>query len=925
MTTAEAFERLVALRGKQDGLLSLGEILGDPPLQAGLLEWAGQAHEVGARLDRRRFGLCFLAAAAIVAREKAAEHRLWPHLAEAFPAAPDLFDLNKQPRYDLRLAIEDATSAFALRNVLHRGASDHRWYLTILLQCGFTRRNLERLPFWLSGLQPLPLAATLLIDDPLLGSESFARAWKSLRAFRSGTIPEIPPSPWLPGELLSTARRHARERLDLGTASPGVDTRIALAYAGHARPEFRIHYVLPDSLASERTAHVDIAAGDESIRVLRKADDTFADPDPLIVPVVGSGRAAAALARGEVVVEVHSASRSLLHREVLRVFSPDEDVDVFIERRQGEWLRAADPFTAAIPPRASIVLRAADDLELRGVPSAAAVSIAGSRWYRIAASDVDRVELRLSGEPLWKARPSEQARACLPYELAFGVEPYTVGSDVVWSSRATSGASADLRIVRGRVGRNDLRVERNGPGGFRLVLPSEPGRKTLPATFRARLQVEAGGRRHLATAILPAPDARRFYVRSPTGIDPLQIRSWEALARPVRYVGASAESWLLEGERPVLPLDTRDVDLQPELAGIGAELAVVPQRFNWEPEDRKVLAVSLVDVGMLLGLADEGRGIAQLELEPRALSLAEELEVDLLRSDGSIVTRSLKGGITEGESVLVDSSAGTPALGAALRHRDKCLGRVGGPELARAVSAWNTDERRFRAGLYWAFQNRLPVARTDVRDALDVIVRKHPLWALRFSFGRDLNSVLRGEEVIRGFWRSRLRLARAEMERALVERGYETVLEHAEAELEPAHEGDDEYSTLQLAFLHLVRVDPITAGIVLRQGLRRSGQHGMCERTLRGLEAWVRDAASYRRTSAWAEALGVDEAFLRESASRAAVVVIGGQALTSRDHLNLTQILYYGEMRALAAVEIVQALLAQAQGGRPRAEAGTDL
>ncbi|MEZ4227508.1 MAG: hypothetical protein R3B13_41600, partial [Polyangiaceae bacterium] len=220
---------------------SIAELGLDASGEAALSAWATRAGSAHLRNDPAGFGLAFLACATLVAREKLGDHQLWPHVFEWFRGKPaaTLF-AGQQPGIDLKSAIECAARRFELRHGFGRGDDEHRWYLTVLLQCGLTRPALARLPDWLAG-APTWRAVDLLLHDTELRSESFRAMFEHLRAIRLGWETDLPPSPWLAGELRDAARLAARARLSLGTAAATGDTPSIRIAAGHgAELRFRI-------------------------------------------------------------------------------------------------------------------------------------------------------------------------------------------------------------------------------------------------------------------------------------------------------------------------------------------------------------------------------------------------------------------------------------------------------------------------------------------------------------------------------------------------------------------------------------------------------------------------------------------------------------------------------------------------------------
>ena len=130
------------------------------------------------------FGFLLLAYLSEVARRKAVEGNLWVHLPSGFgPQIKKSLFAGTYARAITRQWIEIASKKIGVRNAYgQEGTQDS--YITIMLQIGFTKRGIGKLPLWLSEGANRPRSIDLLCR----GTNPFSRMWTQLQAYRRGQI-----------------------------------------------------------------------------------------------------------------------------------------------------------------------------------------------------------------------------------------------------------------------------------------------------------------------------------------------------------------------------------------------------------------------------------------------------------------------------------------------------------------------------------------------------------------------------------------------------------------------------------------------------------------------------------------------------------------------------------------------------------------
>lgn len=135
-----------------------------------------------------------------------------------------LFDANDNPRSRTRDTIEETSRRFELRQAFDCDDIEHFWYVTIQLQYGFSRSQIDQIPSWLGG-QPTPKSVSFLRESITskprsLGSRTFQTLFQTLRDYREDSLTEsevrrrLSSNPWILPEwiprILAAAGRKSR-------------------------------------------------------------------------------------------------------------------------------------------------------------------------------------------------------------------------------------------------------------------------------------------------------------------------------------------------------------------------------------------------------------------------------------------------------------------------------------------------------------------------------------------------------------------------------------------------------------------------------------------------------------------------------------------------------------------------------------------
>lgn len=883
-------ERLGELPGPRS-LVELG--LGPDEVQS-FRAWARAATPLHLESQPREFGLTFLACATAAARERAGDSGVWPHVREWF-SAPNAARLlpGGQPSLDLRDAIERAARYHDLRHAFDRGEGENRWYRTVLLQCGFTRPALERLPEWLAGQRPWR-AIELLLDDPALGSDSFAAIFERLRGVRLGWYDDVPDTPWLAGDLNRLAREAARTRLSLGTGAasqtPAAGVRLEEAPGGGLA--FRVPLRLPDSVIGRGPPHVDVELGGQrGPRAHRQHDGSYTDMPDVHV------RLAELPATGTLALRLLDPEKLALHEEDLTLFAGDEDIDFFAAAGGNQYRRVSDPWVDLAPARGAM-LRVTDDLPLRGRFSAAAVLGAGSRWQRVTRDEMPAVEVPLGDDIVWTFLLDESKRWPGSIDVVGDRRPWAPGSALTWTLIPTPQRA---RIRAARLGRERLVVEAATGGVYRAMMPA---RATLPSSFALRLHIEDAGQRFVVACPAPAPAARHLFARGDDGWHALTIDGVASLARPARWFpGPSTNEdtpWLFEGGRPVLPLSDRDIVLAPRLSGYGAPLCVEGRRFNRDVPH--VIVCSALDGARCLGTLEPNPARTQLRLSP-AFPWRDVFDLTVLGDDG--VPRRLTAADYTVTGDRLALAAGMMAAAVAATCRGEAVAAVFSGRLHRAIDA----APDVGACARWLFATHAPVALPAVRDALLRAAARQPLAAIALGFGevttsgREAPARPRRDEFLLGFWRECLEQALPAIEGALVaDPGVADLL--LDAALNPFAAPDVELpgNTVAHAVTRLADADPVVAARVLRAATRSRDR--ALVRVLRDARAELRATTTAPSLANMASVLGVDERFVLVHRQTAVGWAIDRAHPGDRQE-NTRRLLYLPEFRQAVAADAI--------------------
>lgn len=897
---------IVERLGERPGPRSLVELGLGPDDAFAFREWACAATPLHLETHARDFGLTFLTCATLAARELGGDSGVWPHVREWFkaPTAARLFP-GGQPSIDLRDAIESAARFHDLRHAFDQGEGEHRWYRTVMLQCGFTRPSLKRLPEWLAGQRP-SRAIELLLEDPALGSDSFAAVFERLRGVRLGWYDDVPETPWLTGDLNWQAREAARTRLSLGTgaASQTPASGVRLEDAPGGSLVFRVPLRLPSSVIGRGPPHIDIELGGQrGPRVHRQHDGAYTGMTDIHV------RLADVPASGAITLRLLDPERMPLHEEDLILFAGDEDIDVFASVGGNQYRRTSDPWVDLAPMRGAI-LRVADDLQLRGRFSASAVVGARSRWQRVTRDEMPAAEVPLGDDLVWTFLLDESKRWPGEIEVVGDQQVWSPGSALTWRLTPTR-QSARIRVAR--LGREKLVVE-SGPSGIcRVTMPTK---NTLPLSSALRLHIEDAGRRFMVACPAPVPAAHHLFTRGDDGWRVVTIDDVASLARPTRWFAGPSKNedtpWLFEGGRPVLPLSDRDIVLGPRLSGYGAPLSIERRRFNRDA--RHVVACSALSGVRCLGTLEPKPGRTEIRLSS-AFPWRDVFDLSVLGDDG--VPRSLQAAEYTVTGDRIALPAGMTAAAVAATCRGEVVAAVFSERLQRAIDA----APQVGACAQWLFATHAPIAHPRMRDALHRAASRQPLAAIAVGFGevsatrREAPAPPRRDEFLLGFWRECLEHALPAIECALADPGVVDLL--LEPALNPfaARDVDLPGNTVARALAQLADADPVVAVRVLLAATRSSDRKLV--RVLRDARAELRATMTAPSLVDIAGVLCVDEQFVLVHRQAAVDWALRSRHPGHRQE-NIRRLLYLPEFRQAVAADAMGHLTSEEADARRR-------
>lgn len=893
--------------GELPGPRSLVELSLGPDEILAFRTWARTATPMHLETQAREFGLTFLACATAAARELAGDSGVWPHVREWFgdPTAARLFP-GGQPSIDLRDAIERAARYHDLRHAFDRGEGEHRWYLTVLLQCGFTRPSLQRLPEWLAGQRPWR-AIELLLEDPTLGSDSFAAIFERLRGVRLGWHDDVPDTPWLTGDLNRHAREAARTRLSLGTGAasqtPAAGVRLEEAPGGGL--VFRVPLRLPNSVVGRGPPHVDIELGGQrGPRAHRQHDGSYTGMPDFQV------RLAEVPASGAIALRLLDPERMTLHEEDLILFAGEEDIDFFAAAGGNQYRRVSDPWVDLAPMRGAI-LRVADDLPLRGRFSVPAVVGAGSRWQHVTREEMPAAEVPLSDDLVWTFLLDESKRWSGSIEVVGDRRVWSPGSALTWTLIPTP-QRAHIRAAR--LGRERLVVETAAGGTCRVTMPA---RNTLPSSFALRLHIEDAGHRFVVACPAPAPAARHLFTRGDDGWRAVTIDDIGSLARPTRWFAGPSKNedtpWLFEGGRPVLPLSDRDIVLGPRISGYGAPLCVEGRRFNRDVPH--VVVCCALGGARCLGTLEPNPARTQLRLSS-AFPWRDVFDLTVLGDDG--VPRRLTAAEYTVTGDRIALAAGMTAAAVAATCRGEAVAAVFSGRLHRAIDA----APHVGSCVRWLFATHAPVALPPTRDALQRAASRQPLAAIALGFGevtatrREAPAPPRRDEFLLGFWRECLEHALPAIEDKLVaDPGVVDLLLDPALNPFAAPDVDLPGNTAAYALARLADADPIVAVRVLLAATRSHDR--ALVRVLRGARAELRATMTAPSLVDIAGVLGVDERFVLVHRQAAVEWALGRRHPGDRQE-NIRRLLYLPEFRQAVAADAMGSLTSEEADARRR-------
>ncbi len=878
------------------GLRSIVEIGIGPTEVAELREWACTATLLHLEKAPRDFALAFLSCATVAAREKASEHELWPHVRAWFlaPGGARLF-VGDRPCPLLLAAIERTCGFFNLRHVFNRGEGEHRWYITVLLQCGFTRPAMKRLPEWLAGHSHWR-SIELLLQDPALASPTFVAAFERLRAVRLGWFDDVPVNPWLEGDLNQLACEAAGKRLSLGTsaAGPSAASGVRLLDLPGAGLAFGVPLAVPDGLIGRGPPHIDFdLGGRRGPRAHRQHDGSYSD---LFDEQV---RLAAVPETGSLKIRLLGPEELLLHEEDLALFAGEEDLDFYVAAGSNQYRRVTDPWVE-LAPECAVILRVADDLPLQGTFAMPEIKGCRSRWQRVEPDEMQHVQVPFGDDLTWTFLLDQSKRWPGSVEVHGDGQPWSTGAAMEWTLSLTPRSA---RIRSARLGRQRLVVKNTSNGACRLMLPAQ---QFMPLSFGLRLCIEDSGQRFNVSCDAPPPASQHLLTRANDGWHVLEVADLTSLARPVRWFAGDDKSddtpWLFEGGRPVLPLVEREVILAPRLSGFGGTLSIESRRFNCK--DRLATVCSSLGLPRQLHLKSWFGGQSSIVLAP-SFAWRDDFVLYVLGEDGAPRSLSTHQYAVTSGNIIVRTEV--PIVAAAVSCRGEFISTTVSNQVVRAIDATSDVDACIR----WLFVVRAPVATPYVRAALIRAAMRQPLAAIALGAGdvRPIDEAevpLHWDEFLKGFWRECVEEILLTIDDALD--GAESV---AQVLLDPkmnpfaSSKVDVPGNAVACAITHLAESDPVLAVRVLQAACRSRDR--ALSRVLRGARDELRAAAVPPSLEDIAHLLAVDSGFVSQH-QRTAVQWALGLALPGQRLKNIRRLLYLSEFRRAVACDAIRQL-----------------
>jgi hypothetical protein len=497
-----------------------------------------------------------------------------------------------------------------------------------------------------------------------------------------------------------------------------------------------------------------LTAGQMQTFAFRQPDDSYSTEGPIEIPL--SRLTLAETRAGEIEVRIYSDSGIEMRRELLELYAADDGLDVFVEDRDGTFLREGDPWTYAPPIRRELLVRSAEDLPVEGAFARPAVAVAGSRWQIMAPSEFHQIKVRI-GSVVWDLPSDGRPRRVWASPIQAAIETrdaWVRGKNISWLCDVGCG---DARIERATIGGRPLRIERLGlttSGGYRLTLERPD---TLPKTFRFRFEIVQEGQAYFAQHEAVRPYCNRLLVRRPEGLAPLSHLTWAALREPVSFCGETVgvatgdRPYLFEGEQAVAPLLAREAEL-PELAGLGGRITIRTNRFNgkccgkeddWRAENPGCLRS--------VEVLEAREGLVRLVLDPEIEWTSADSGVELLSQAGDVVT--LEPSLLETRKGSIDVLTDVQPVAAVVLFQGASLGRWVGPAMAEALKTACRKPGVLAVRLLWLLHHRFPIERNDLRMTLAELTRVWTIDALAVA----LNPRFPKDEASMGAWRGLLR------------------------------------------------------------------------------------------------------------------------------------------------------------------------
>lgn len=594
--------------------------------------------------SRNHSGLFLVAVLSEHARRHTRGDQIWSCM-KSLPMTNGLrqsfFLSNGQPSRQLKDAVESAAYRWNLRHVFD--VPGHMsWFLTLFLQFGFPFPAAKlRMPYWLSG-HALAVSTSYLLGGGMM-SDSFARTWSALRAYRRNQITEVRCkdllvlSPWILQEWIPELLQLARTRLDLldndrvvegEEMDPLILSDPRLVWSADEEPFFRCEVLAATTFELGEACYEIRSKQFEPVRIVRQEEGVY--------HVVGGGSVDIPLKVPEVQCSLISLSAGVGEEEIATqsVTLWDRSYPITLLRKD-KGRRMPDPER---PERLNEGCFAIfhDTFSITPQPVRA---LSHKHWWiaELPACQEDEPALIQNGERVWWPEETAERIQREAFPISIEPRPYQV---LQWAAPDTPPSvafvvglpgGAEMRWVR--LGHEVVDFEAAKPGDYRTTpFYLRPEHAVYP--FYATVGFSVGGKCHRVTQRLIL-DLQACFLERENKISiyephrALNVRNARQFLfhiltpKPMLADDDNRPYWIQEGSRPIKSLGTGAVSLT-DLSGYGEPLCLHRGLYNSQ-HDPRVLVKQVRDNGAVKQVRFNNQGFRIETASPIELDAKHEL------------------------------------------------------------------------------------------------------------------------------------------------------------------------------------------------------------------------------------------------------------------------------------------------------------